>query len=75
MNEWMEKGMVTCVVDEKEKVMKRQKHWIFSVRVVGNANKNVECFIKVKTAVKMHDKNCAWDKCKKENTQISKKIK
>ena len=39
MNEWMEIGMVTNTVDEKQKVMTRDQNWIFSVRVVGNTNK------------------------------------
>ena len=39
MNEWMEIGMVTDTVDEKEKVMTRYQNLIFSVRVIGGANK------------------------------------
>ena len=51
MTENTEKVMAIDVFDEKEKVMTRDQNWDFSVRVIGNINKKVEFFIKVKTVV------------------------
>ena len=74
MNEWIEPGMATCIVNEKDKAMTKNQNWAFSARFIDINNKKVQFFMKLKTVVNCYySKICVCEKCTTNEIWISQK--
>ena len=72
MNDWIEKRMVTNIVNDKDEVMTRDQNWVVGERIMGGKNKRVEFFIRVQTTARFYElKSSVWDKCVKEEVYLS----